>query len=199
VPTWLELVSLLDLGNKTGAAVNSALMAGTEDEVDHWSSTTNARCGQPMAVRFGGFPYDVGCTAASTTLMVKCVSGDAATPSFTGDNDTITDEVSGLVWARADEASVTWLEALSACEASTVGGHSDWRLPSYKELATLVDHSRSAAPLAAPTLALADDTYWSSTPHARSSGIWVFFFHTGEPDTGDARFPAAVRCVRGGQ
>ncbi len=38
----------------------------------------------------------------------------------------------------------TWEEALAYCEGLTLGDHSDWRLPTIKELNSIVDYGRFA-------------------------------------------------------
>ncbi|WP_019613900.1 DUF1566 domain-containing protein [Psychromonas ossibalaenae] len=60
-------------------------------------------------------------------------------------NGTITDAASGLMWQKADSAkSMNWQEALAYAENLQLAGYSDWRLPSAKELHSIVDYSRSS-------------------------------------------------------
>lgn len=66
------------------------------------------------------------------------------TPSYTDNGDgTITDDVTGLVWAQ-DLSSYTmeWSEASGYCESLTTGGYTDWRLPTVKELWSIRDFSQ---------------------------------------------------------
>ena len=60
---------------------------------------------------------------------------------------TITDRATGLMWAQADSASgMDWQHALAYAQtqnAASYLGHDDWRLPSTKELQSLVDYTRS--------------------------------------------------------
>ena len=60
---------------------------------------------------------------------------------------TITDRATGLMWAKNDNGTaVSWQEALAwvqNCNAAAYLGHRDWRLPSVKELQSIVDYSRS--------------------------------------------------------
>lgn len=58
-----------------------------------------------------------------------------------GDN-TITDVATGLMWAKDDsKKQLTWEEALTYAETSTLEGYNDWRLPNVKELQSIVDYS----------------------------------------------------------
>ncbi len=66
-------------------------------------------------------------------------------PSYTDNGDgTITDNVTGLMWQQDPGEKMTWPEAVENLEAfneAALGGYSDWRIPSIKELYSLVDFS----------------------------------------------------------
>jgi hypothetical protein len=56
---------------------------------------------------------------------------------------TITDEVTGLIWAQElSTSSYSWSDAAKYCDTLTLGGYSDWRLPSVKELWSIRDFSQ---------------------------------------------------------
>ncbi|MBK3515778.1 Lcl C-terminal domain-containing protein [Carboxylicivirga marina] len=60
-------------------------------------------------------------------------------PSYTNNHDgIITDNVTGLVWAKAMDEKMTYEEAFKTAKASTLGGYSDWRVPTIKELYSLI-------------------------------------------------------------
>jgi hypothetical protein len=65
------------------------------------------------------------------------------TPSYTDNGDgTVTDEVTGLVWAQdMSDSSMSWEEANDYCESLEMGGYDDWRLPTLKELWSIRDFS----------------------------------------------------------
>ena len=53
---------------------------------------------------------------------------------------TVTDTKTGLMWAAKDNGNlINWPNALSYCQNYTVGGHTDWRMPTLSELASLYD------------------------------------------------------------
>jgi hypothetical protein len=54
-------------------------------------------------------------------------------------NDTITDQVTGLMWQADMGPKMTLEQALAKASASRLGGHSDWRVPSLKELYSLIN------------------------------------------------------------
>jgi hypothetical protein len=62
-------------------------------------------------------------------------------PSYRDNGDgTVTDLVTGLMWSKAvDSDKVTLEEAEAAAEKMTLGGYTDWRVPTIKELYSLID------------------------------------------------------------
>ena len=63
-------------------------------------------------------------------------------PDYTRDDskEIVTDKVTGLQWQDNSEAktvSKNWSDAKSYCEALTLGGHNDWRLPTIEELESM--------------------------------------------------------------
>ncbi|MCA3376248.1 MAG: DUF1566 domain-containing protein, partial [Roseomonas sp.] len=50
---------------------------------------------------------------------------------------TVTDLVTGLTWAEAPSAPITFEEAARLAAGSRLGGHGDWRVPTIRELYSL--------------------------------------------------------------
>lgn len=60
-------------------------------------------------------------------------------PSYTSNgNSTITDNVTGLIWEADMGAKMTFNEAFEKAQNSNLGGYSDWRVPTIKELYSLI-------------------------------------------------------------
>jgi hypothetical protein len=62
----------------------------------------------------------------------------AASYQDNGDG-TVSDRNTGLIWAKAVSDPMTFEAAAVFANASRLGGHSDWRVPSIKELYSLID------------------------------------------------------------
>jgi hypothetical protein len=120
---------------------------------------------------------------------------------LTATGGTAFDELTGLAWDVAVTAKVTWEDGLRHCQASTVGGHNDWRMPSRVELVSIMDFTRQPTidPLAFPQTP--DDYFWSSSivPFDRSLAFSVYF-GGGITAYGTREGASAhTRCVRGGR
>ena len=65
------------------------------------------------------------------------------TPAYKDNGDgTGTDLNTGLMWSKAvDKRKVSLREATRIARTMTLGGHKDWRVPSIKELYSLIDFS----------------------------------------------------------
>ena len=60
-------------------------------------------------------------------------------PSYTNNGDgTITDNVTGLMWSQDVGEKISFEACFSKAENSMLGGHSDWRVPTIKELYSLI-------------------------------------------------------------
>lgn len=60
-------------------------------------------------------------------------------PSYTDNGDgTVTDHVSGLMWEKDMGVKITFDEAQPKAEASSLAEHTDWRVPTIKELYSLI-------------------------------------------------------------
>jgi hypothetical protein len=63
----------------------------------------------------------------------------ANAPAYRDNGDgTVSDLVTGLMWARARGEKMSWADAMAGAKACRVGGHDDWRVPTIKELYSLI-------------------------------------------------------------
>jgi formylglycine-generating enzyme required for sulfatase activity len=125
-------------------------------------------------------------------------------PSYTDNgNGTVTDNVTGLMWQQDDSGTTRdWSSAVTYCEILSLGGHSDWYLPSRRELMGIVDYGNYDPAIdGAYFLNTNSLYYWSSTTTASSaSGAWSVDFYGGGVYAYDKSYYSHyVRCARGGQ
>ncbi len=124
-------------------------------------------------------------------------------PSVTLDGSTVKDSATSLLWEREEQGPYTWQQALEYCEELTLAEHADWRMPNIKELASIVDLTRTGVAPAISTLLFHDaagrNKFWSSTTHARYTGMarGINFLQGYAYDFGKSE-QNWVRCVRGG-
>ena len=83
------------------------------------------------------------------------VRGQDVPSTYTVDDDEITDNATGLVWQKTTSGPMTWEKALEACE------NSGWRLPTIRELMSIVDYSKSN-PAIDEKFSTESGYYWSS-------------------------------------
>ncbi len=142
-------------------------------------------------------------------------------PYTSNGNGTVTDNTTGLMWQKNENPSFyNWYQASgkyhatynptsqNVCGSLSVGSYSDWRLPSKKELMSIVD---SEIPSPGPTINSAyfpgayASFYWSSTTAARNrDSAWAVDFLDGTAVSGDkgsfnGNDGLHVRCVRSSQ
>jgi len=140
-----------------------------------------------------------------TILLIMIGLSSLLTADFTRDaNDIVTDNITGLEWQDDSIGSpMNWKSAIDNCEALSLGGHEDWRLPNINELTSLVDGIEGYP--------MIDDvfenhscsgncSYWSSTTFAKdSSNAWNVSFYSGNQSYYRKNSNVNVRCVRAGQ
>ncbi|MCD6497508.1 MAG: DUF1566 domain-containing protein [Deltaproteobacteria bacterium] len=163
LPSRIELVSILDFGGLDPTIDHDAFPDTPSDFF--WSSSPVPFLNLAYGVRFElGFIYDHDPTG---TGHVRCVRGsyEHPDPRFDWTDEVVTDHGSGLEWQRGHTDARLWVDALAACEELDLGGHQDWRLPTLKELQTLVDGRRLQPSI--DVVAFPDtpsEWFWSSTP-----------------------------------
>ena len=157
--------------------------------------------------------FDVNVTATSTLKKTGQTTSYAnyddgyykkgVTPSYTRDstNNTVTDNVTHLMWQDdATPATMTWSDAQTYCSTLSLGGYTDWRLPTRKELVGLSDYGRYSPAIDLTFQNTISNDYWSSTTNASNTSFaWIVYFDGGDQDNDDKTYSNYVRCVRAGQ
>lgn len=141
------------------------------------------------------------CVAVATVGPVIAVVGRASAPGgrYTIASGTVYDTKTHLTWQQSAWSSTyTQADAVSHCSTLGLNG-ATWRLPTMKELLTIVD--LSVAP-PGPTI---DSTafpgtptgyFWSSTLYTGTPGsAWSVLFYYGFSYGNDVSNTSFVRCV----
>jgi len=140
-----------------------------------------------------------GLVVIGAMLVVGAVWATAPVGRYTVAADTVKDEVTGLIWQRAVPASwYTWAEAGVYCQNLSLGGMSDWRLPTKKELESIVDRRATDPAIDSAVFPnTPSEFFWSSTLYAGNSSYkWYVSFPAGRSFVDIVQGAYRVRCVR---
>lgn len=209
MPNLLELRSI-EIYSNVHPAITKKFFPLPHTTFEYWSS--ESRAGIPVQAWSLDF-YDGNTIPSyfkSRYLSTLAVHGKThgTIPNLVENGDgTITNTATGLMWQQASAPGThTWAQGLSYCESLSLGGHSDWRLPNIKELASLADLSKSGPTINADYFPDTQPTYyWSSTTvftNALTYGGYYAYginFENGLETDLIKYFFQPVRAVRGGQ
>ena len=148
-------------------------------------------------------------------------------PNYTRDDTTqiVTDHTTGLMWQDDTDAKTImkpWVTqanynagnysdtsgdtVTTYCANLTLGGYSDWRLPTSKELESIVDYGKFFSAMDTTFTNVSPNnldyrrTYWSSTAYADYPRYaWSVYCSYGNVDGSNKYLNHYVRCVRVGQ
>jgi len=136
--------------------------------------------------------------------LILTASAYAQAPAgrYTTSGATVYDKKTNLTWQRTlPTTQYSWADAKTYCGSAAVstilGGTG--RLPTVKELSTIVDYWQSPGPAVDATAFPSTPTgvFWSSSPLAGSaSSAWGINFTFGNAATESVSLVFNVRCVR---
>ncbi|MFT5127033.1 MAG: hypothetical protein ACI8W8_000633 [Rhodothermales bacterium] len=184
-PTVKEMRSLIDLGNASPSLPSGHPFTNVGSTTRYWSSTTYAANTTSSAWDVSVGEGRVRAISKTNARPVWPVRGGESRFTDNGDG-TVTDNLTNLIWlkdADAGDGPETWANALSICNnlANVQQGLSDgssagdWRLPTEKELHSLIDlgNFSPALPSGHPFTGAQSSKYWSSTTRrASTTSAW---------------------------
>jgi hypothetical protein len=132
--------------------------------------------------------------------QVDVTAGAPNLESYTNNGDgTVTDNVTALVWQQTAPSSTYTQAAAQYCAALALAGYTDWRLPSFVELVSLLDLGTSSPSINTTYFPGTPSTFfWSSTPYAGTPGNYWDVHFDGGYTFGDVGSSGGfyARCVR---
>jgi hypothetical protein len=190
LPSRIELVSLVDFG-RPDPAIDSEVFPSTQG--DFMSASPGIGENSRWSVRSDGATFSSAYTNVASTVRVRCVRQHVARQKpepryvFEGQapNETVTDQGTGLVWQRRPAEG---LYTFAAAEAYCAGLGTGVRVPSMKELQTIVDETTNEPPLidedvflGFPELRMGNAFFWTSSGSATYPGTnaWSVNFGNG--------------------
>jgi len=134
-------------------------------------------------------------TSNSAESRFTCISGTCN--STQSNNGVVSDSVTGLQWQSwYPGATYTWQWAKDYCTGLALDGWA-WRLPTFKELESIVDFSRSSPIINTSYFSSATSYYWSSTTYApNTANAWIVNFYTDGSNYNPNTNNYYVRCTR---
>jgi len=110
------------------------------------------------------------------------------------------DDRTGLTWQDnrfVESERVTYAQAEKLCEEMRLGGHSDWRIPTIRELLSIIDYKKYD-PAILDGFSIGESSYfWSSTQYMGDPDkVWGVNFKDGSIDSNGKSYDRRVRCVR---
>lgn len=187
VPTRVELASIVDWTRSTLLDPVFTAQGGFHKTGSNWVLTIEQRgagAGRDVAWAYNMSDGIVSNNrSAADQDRVRCVRGGGTGEGFDDHAvappdqytelsvDEVRDNYTGLIWQRDGEASgpLSWEAAVQYCETLELGGSADWRLPSVRELATLVDEATVA-----PSI---NRTMFPNTRYGARSNNWYWASH----------------------
>jgi formylglycine-generating enzyme required for sulfatase activity len=144
------------------------------------------------------FSRFLGAVAVVSVVLSTSAEANAPAGRYTMTGGTVFDTKTKLTWQQtAPAATYAWAPAKTYCQTLSLAG-TGWRLPTRKELQTIVDYSQSNPsidPTAFPATPV--ENFWSSSPVAGSpTNAWVVYFDSGATNNVDMTVAFDVRCVR---
>jgi len=213
LPTYNELLTIVNYERHQPSIYD--IFQHTNDK-EYWTQTERvANTGlYKWTIHFkrGVVDFATGAypTSYTTTHNVRCVSDEFANKrlkkrDFSKNGDIITDNINRLLWQDSLNTKVdkhSFLDANEYCDNLSLGGvTSGWRLPTVKELASLIDVEAYDPAIDVNFTSTAyNDAYWTSNAQSGlDTSKWNIHFKDGKINlsgTNHSSFDQYVRCVR---
>jgi len=103
----------------------------------------------------------VSCPGPGAAFHGQDAQYNGTQPSYTDNgNGTVTDNNTGLMWQETPGSKMTWSSAVANASSFNLAGYTDWRLPTIKELYSLIDFNGVTGYSAASSTPYIDTAYF---------------------------------------
>lgn len=192
LPTPVELMTIVDSGRTDSPLADIFTTPGHT----FWADEDSRNSENAWRINENGALESVAKSTENYVLCIHVNEYDAPAQRFTAAEETVTDNVSGLIWQKQYASSKSWAEALSYCEELTTSGHYDWRLPNRNELASLIDFEKADGAVS-DFPAIAAKGFWTSTSSlTEATKAWAVDFATGTISAEQKAETNYLLCVR---
>lgn len=137
--------------------------------------------------------------SCAVCFLAVFLSTDVNAALVDNGDGTVTNDVTGLMWQQKDDNTPrTWDAAVAYCEALSLSTYTDWRIPTLRELRTLVDKSKYNPSIDSTFFPKTNSSaYWTSdTPGGNKLFRWNVEFYGGDDKATDKSEYNYSRCVR---
>ncbi len=114
--------------------------------------------------------------------------------------DVIFDTSTSLLWQDAQDnknLSITYKEAQEYCSNLVIAEYNDFRIPTLRELQTIIDYSNYKPAILNGFNYAPNETFWTSTPFANDKEyVWSINFKKGDRNTRAKHYDRYIRCVQ---
>jgi hypothetical protein len=123
---------------------------------------------------------DTGEITSYTSTFGEDADYSINVPFFTiNGNGTVTDTVTGLMWQQTDGGEMTIENAVIYCDTLTLGGYTDWRLPSAHEAFGILNLQYANPALDATVFTTTDAEYWWTSTFQANDNTFVWVTNSG--------------------
>ena len=133
--------------------------------------------------------------SAVVIFGINIYAGDHA-----GKSSVVLDKRNHIYWQdnlSSQRSSEDWDDAVLYCDQLELNGLKHWRLPTFGELLSITDYTRSHPAINPAFEFVEEGTYWTSTDFAPTpSRAWTIDFRTGETYYNYKSTNHTVRCVK---
>ncbi|MGD9353293.1 MAG: DUF1566 domain-containing protein [Desulfobacterales bacterium] len=148
--TMLFLLTVVILAGCNEASSDSS--NSRDSDVNYSNASGHAVVDTGQIICYDDLDELVTCPAAGEPFYGQDYQHGGLQPSYADNGDgTVTDNVTGLMWQQSPDTDgdgdidaadkLSYDEAIDRASTMTLGGYTDWRLPTIKELYSLIDFS----------------------------------------------------------